>query len=47
MACASNPIAVAISCHRVVRSNAGLVEYRWDSEHKSKLLEEEAQEMSA
>ena len=28
-ACAANPIALAIPCHRVVRSNGDLAGYRW------------------
>ena len=43
-ACASNPIAVAIPCHRVVRSDGNLGGYRWGQERKSKLLEQETQE---
>ena len=42
-ACASNPIAVAIPCHRVVRSDGDLGGYRWGQERKGKLLEQEAQ----
>jgi AraC family transcriptional regulator of adaptative response/methylated-DNA-[protein]-cysteine methyltransferase len=44
-ACASNPIAVAIPCHRVVRSDGNLGGYRWGKERKSKLLEQETQEL--
>lgn len=40
-ACASNPVAVAIPCHRVVRSDGNLGGYRWGQERKSKLLEQE------
>lgn len=43
-ACASNAIAVAIPCHRVVRSDGDLGGYRWGSERKRRLLEREAQE---
>jgi AraC family transcriptional regulator, regulatory protein of adaptative response / methylated-DNA-[protein]-cysteine methyltransferase len=44
-ACATNPIAVAIPCHRVVRSNGDLGGYRWGIERKKKLLAmEQAQE---
>ena len=44
-ACAANPIAVAIPCHRVVRSDGDLGGYRWGQERKSKLQEQEAQAM--
>jgi AraC family transcriptional regulator of adaptative response/methylated-DNA-[protein]-cysteine methyltransferase len=37
-ACATNPVAVAVPCHRVVRSDGGLGGYRWGIERKRKLL---------
>ena len=37
-ACASNPVALAIPCHRVIRSNGELGGYRWGMERKRKLL---------
>ena len=43
-ACASNRIAVVIPCHRAVRSDGGLGGYRWGSERKRRLLEQEATE---
>lgn len=41
-ACATNPVAIAIPCHRVVRSNGDMGGYRWGVGRKQKLLEMEA-----
>jgi methylated-DNA-[protein]-cysteine S-methyltransferase/AraC family transcriptional regulator of adaptative response/methylated-DNA-[protein]-cysteine methyltransferase len=41
-ACAANPIALAIPCHRVVRNNGDLAGYRWGTERKRALLQKEA-----
>lgn len=40
-ACAANPVAVAIPCHRVVRTDGTLAGYRWGLERKRALLERE------
>jgi AraC family transcriptional regulator of adaptative response/methylated-DNA-[protein]-cysteine methyltransferase len=40
-ACASNPVAIAVPCHRVVRSDGDISGYRWGVERKKKLLEGE------
>jgi len=37
-ACATNPVAVAIPCHRVVREDGELGGYRWGIERKEQLL---------
>jgi AraC family transcriptional regulator, regulatory protein of adaptative response / methylated-DNA-[protein]-cysteine methyltransferase len=37
-ACATNPVAVAIPCHRVVRQDGELGGYRWGVERKEQLL---------
>jgi AraC family transcriptional regulator of adaptative response/methylated-DNA-[protein]-cysteine methyltransferase len=42
-ACASNPVAVLIPCHRVVRGDGEMGGYRWGEEHKRRLLEIEAE----
>ncbi len=38
-ACASNRVAIAIPCHRVIRGNGELAGYRWGLERKRALLD--------
>jgi AraC family transcriptional regulator of adaptative response/methylated-DNA-[protein]-cysteine methyltransferase len=40
-ACAANPVALVVPCHRVVRSDGGLGGYRWGVERKKQLLARE------
>lgn len=42
-ACAANALAVAVPCHRVVRTDGGLSGYRWGVERKRALLDREAE----
>ncbi|MDE2756801.1 MAG: methylated-DNA--[protein]-cysteine S-methyltransferase [Acidobacteriota bacterium] len=41
-ACAANPVALVIPCHRVIRSDGGLGGYRWGLARKRRLLSLEA-----
>lgn len=45
-ACASNPLALAVPCHRVVRSDGDPGGYRWGVERKRALLEREGGTMT-
>ena len=40
-ACASNPVALVIPCHRIIRKDKSLGGYRWGIERKQALLERE------
>ncbi len=40
-ACASNPVALAIPCHRVVHKDGALAGYRWGTARKVALLSAE------
>ncbi len=40
-ACATNPVALVIPCHRVVREDQTLGGYRWGIDRKKKLLDQE------
>lgn len=41
-ACATNPVALVIPCHRVIREDNSLGGYRWGLERKKQLLKTEA-----
>ena len=40
-ACAANPLAMAVPCHRVVRADGDLSGYRWGQARKAELLKRE------
>lgn len=42
-ACAANPLALAIPCHRILRADGGISGYRWGVERKRALLAKEQQ----
>lgn len=37
-ACAANPVAILIPCHRVIRSDGSIGGYRWGATRKKELL---------
>ncbi len=41
-ACATNPVALLVPCHRVLRGDGGLGGYRWGLERKAALIAREA-----
>ena len=45
-ACAANAIALAIPCHRVVRSDGAFADYRWGAERKRLMVEKEAKALT-
>jgi AraC family transcriptional regulator of adaptative response/methylated-DNA-[protein]-cysteine methyltransferase len=45
-ACATNPAAIVIPCHRVVREDGGLGGYRWGLQRKQALLAHETAALS-
>jgi AraC family transcriptional regulator of adaptative response/methylated-DNA-[protein]-cysteine methyltransferase len=44
-ACAANHLAVAVPCHRVVRTDGSLSGYHWGVERKGRLLKRERGEI--
>jgi AraC family transcriptional regulator, regulatory protein of adaptative response / methylated-DNA-[protein]-cysteine methyltransferase len=42
-ACAANPVAVLIPCHRVIRANGSFGGYRWGVRRKARLLRLESE----
>jgi len=45
-ACATNPVALVIPCHRVIREDKSLGGYRWGVERKKQLLKTESAQRS-
>ena len=45
-ACGKNPVALAIPCHRIVRTDGGLGGYRWGVGRKETLLAQEADQQT-
>lgn len=43
-ACAANPVAIAVPCHRVVRNDGSISGYRWGVERKRALLDRELEQ---
>ncbi len=41
-ACATNPVALVVPCHRVVREDGTLTGYRWGLDRRRNLLQQEA-----
>src|SRR5207237_5271 len=45
-ACATNPVALLVPCHRVVRTDGSMGGYRWGIERKEKLIADEKERRS-
>jgi AraC family transcriptional regulator of adaptative response/methylated-DNA-[protein]-cysteine methyltransferase len=41
-ACATNPVALVVPCHRVIRTDGNLAGYRWGLQRKQALLDRES-----
>jgi AraC family transcriptional regulator, regulatory protein of adaptative response / methylated-DNA-[protein]-cysteine methyltransferase len=41
-ACAANPVALAVPCHRMIRTDGALTDYPWGIARKRYLIEKEA-----
>ena len=41
-ACAANPVALAVPCHRVIGANGALTGYRWGTDRKQQILAAES-----
>jgi len=46
-ACATNPVAPIVPCHRAVRKDGGLAGYRWGLHRKAALLDMERKQSGA
>ena len=44
-ACGQNPVALAVPCHRVVRSDGKTSGYKWGADRKRRLLDDEARKL--
>ena len=42
-ACATNPVAIVVPCHRALRADGALGGYRWGLDRKEALLRREAE----
>jgi AraC family transcriptional regulator of adaptative response/methylated-DNA-[protein]-cysteine methyltransferase len=45
-ACAANPVAVVVPCHRIIGKDGSLTGYRWGTERKRRLLDAEKKKIA-
>jgi len=45
-ACAANPVAIVVPCHRIIGKNGSLTGYRWGTERKRRLLDAEKKKLA-